>query len=182
MRKLYFIASIPATAKDNVISGVVANGEGRKATPEETSVIIAELVRRGASQTLVDALRDSSYPGPVSVFERRAAARKEAGVLNSFGGLFNWSVLSVGDSIRKPVTKPLGWRIMVQYSGDEKASVSSYNYPDGADDKRVEVDHAHLFNGDEDANYLFPTRDAARAAMERHDLRTSAGYSLVAVR
>lgn len=160
MRKLYFIASIPATSKDGVITGVVANGTGRNAAAEEVTALVELLRAKGATQSLLDSLRDGTYPGPVSAFERRAAARAEEILLNSFkggGGLFNWHILEVGESIRNPVRKPLGWRI--KYDG---GYTSCYNaIEDGA---TVRTD------GDEENtscyNVLFPTREAARSALE----------------
>ncbi|QEG09614.1 hypothetical protein CPT_Pagan_011 [Xanthomonas phage Pagan] len=177
MRKLYFIASIPATAKDGVITGVVANGTGRNATAEEVTALVELLRTKGATPSLLDSLRDATYPGPVSAFDRRAAARVEADILNSFngGGLFNWHIIELGDSIRKPVRKPLGWRIMVDGN-----CPSSYNHPNIAAGERVKVDHAEQFGGDTDANYLFPTREAARKVMKDEELPSSC-YSLVPV-
>ncbi|AMM44718.1 hypothetical protein [Xanthomonas phage f30-Xaj] len=160
MRKLYFIASIPATAKDGVITGVVANGTGRNATAEEVTALVELLRTKGATPSLLDSLRDATYPGPVSAFERRAAARAEAGILNSWNGwngLFNWHVIELGDSIRKPVHKPLGWRI--KYDGDYTSSFNS-----------VEEGATVRIDGDEwnhsKYNLLFPTRSAARSTLE----------------
>ncbi|AMM44632.1 hypothetical protein [Xanthomonas phage f20-Xaj] len=161
MRKLYFIASIPATAKDGVITGVVANGTGRTATAEEVTALIELLRTKGATQSLLDSLRDDTYPGPVSAFERRAAARTEADILNSFngfnGGLFNWHIIEVGESIRKPVRKPLGWRI--KYDGGEVSCFNSIE--NGAT--------VHIDGNSENRSYenlLFPTRSAARSTLE----------------
>lgn len=159
MRKLYFITSIPATAKDGVITGVVANGTGRKATAEEVTTLVELLRTKGASQSLLDALRDATYPGPVSAFDRRAAARAEAATLNSFGGLFVWSVIELGESVRQPVRKPLGWRI--KYDG---GFTSCYNHPNYT--ATVFID-GNSKNTSED-NVLFATRDAARTAIENH--------------
>ncbi|UGL62995.1 hypothetical protein [Xanthomonas phage R3-22-T1] len=166
MRKLYFITSIPATAKGGVITGVVANGTGRNATAEEVTALVEFLREKGASQSLLDALRDATYPGPVSAFDRRAAARAEAATLNSFGGLFNWSVIELGESVRKPVHKPLGWRITYAFAEDRSdADVSCHNQHPSA---TVRID-GNEYNKSE-YNVLFPTRDAARAVFNADSL------------
>ncbi|UZV39738.1 hypothetical protein [Xanthomonas phage NED111] len=178
MRKLYFIASIPATAKDGVITGVVANGTGRNATAEEVTALVELLRTKGATQSLLDSLRDATYPGPVSAFERRAAARAEADILNSFngGGLFNWHIIEVGDSIRKPVRKPLGWRIM--YDTDY---TSCYNSIEDGATVRIDGDEE---NRSED-NLLFPTRSAARDTLDtindKRSKQNPQGYFIVPV-
>ncbi|ASZ72006.1 hypothetical protein HOR91_gp07 [Xanthomonas phage phi Xc10] len=172
MRKTYFITSIPATAKDGVITGVVANGTGRNATAEEVTALVEFLREKGASQSLLDSLRDSTYPGPVSAFDRRAAARAEAATLNSFGGLFNWSVIELGESIRKPVTKPLGWRIT--FGGPQVRTVSSHNRHE---DATVLIDKEG--SADDEYNQLFPTRDAAREVFKQAGLGTGdMGYRI----
>lgn len=168
MRKLYFIVSIPASAKDGVITGVVANGWGRPATDVEVSALLVALRNKGATRSLLDSLRDGTYPSPVSVFERRAAARADAALLNAFNGqsLFNWNIIEVGESVRKPVRKPLGWRITLT------GSVSAFNHDETA---TILIDP----NGDpEDPdNCLFPTRKAARAVCKRAQaLRRDYGY------
>jgi hypothetical protein len=170
MRKLYFIVSRPATSKDNIITGVVANSTGRNATADETATLVRELIAAGASQSLVDALRDSTYPGPVSVYERRAAAREECRVLNAFNGLFNWTVIGIGESVRKPVRNVLGWRLMY---GEH---ISSFNDPDlGA---TVAIDEGITEKYDEE-NWLYETRAAARQARSSEELGSS--YRIVPV-
>jgi len=153
MRKLYFIASLPVGATNNTITGVVANSTGRKANAEEVTALVTLLREKGATQSLQDALRDSTYPGPVSVFDRRAEARKEAALLNEHGGFFTWHIIELGESIRKPVRQVKGWRI--KYYGTYTSCLNSVE--DGA---TVRVD------GDEENNrrdnLLFPTRAAAR--------------------
>ncbi|WAX24200.1 hypothetical protein P4_00042 [Xanthomonas phage P4] len=155
MRKLYFIVSIPATAKDRVITGVVANGTGRHATAEEVTALIELLRTKGATPSLLDSLRDATYPGLVSAFERRAAARAEADILNSFnrGGLFNWHIIEVGESIRKPVRKPLGWEL--GFVVDGKWMRSAWN----------DESTTGLVNTEKGT--LFGTRAAAREAMSK---------------
>lgn len=163
MRKFYIVTSIPKTSTDNVITGVVANGvhTSRIATEEETSAILSLLRTKGASQSLLDAVRDGTYPNPLSIFDRRATARAEAATLNSFPNTyFNWSVLEVGDSIRKPVTKPLGWRIT--YGTKYVRDVATVNNIHNGATIRIDKE-----NEDYDRyNLLFPTRAAARAALD----------------
>lgn len=177
MRKFYVITSIPNYAKDQVISGLVANGTGREATPEELAAIIELLRTKGASETLLDALREGTYPNPVAVFERRAAARKEAKLLNDCGSCFDWAVLELGESVRQPVRKPLGWRLLLG------TTPSAFNRDYGKTDaggERVVVDHADQFGGDQDANYLFRTRELGRALIAAEGLSTDS-YELVPV-
>ncbi|UUR56216.1 hypothetical protein pXoo2106_07 [Xanthomonas phage pXoo2106] len=165
MRKIYFITSIPKVAKDNIITGVVANGSGRQATAEEVSAITTLLREKGATTSLVDSLRCGSYPNPVAVFDRRAAARKEADLLNSYSGsFFNWHVLEVGESIRKPVRKPLGWRIT--FAGAFGATEVSCHVLHPSATVRIDGDE----HNDTLYNMLFPTRDAARAVFNASSL------------
>lgn len=175
MRKFYIIASVLPSS--GTIVGVVANGSGRVIKEEEQAPVIAALKDKGASQDMIDALIDGKY-NIVSVFERRAQARQAAAQLSSGAhsiSMFEWRVIEVGTSVRLPVVKPLGWRILAY--GDP----SAYNYPDTEDDLRVEVDHAKQFGGDVDANYLFPTRDAGRDELRKNGLTKEDGYRLVPV-
>ncbi len=165
VRKLYFIASIPATSKDGAITGVVANGTGRKATAEEVAALVELLRTKNATQSLLDSLRDDTYPNPVSAFERRSEARTEASILNSFkggGGLFDWHVIEVGDSARKPVRKPLGWRILYDFGEGKESSVMNN------DEKAtvlIDPECPNLSN-----NRLFPTREVVREVFKENDL------------
>ncbi len=176
MRKLYIIVSYPVGTHEGVITGVVANGTGRDATDEERNAVIDRLRTAGATPSLLDALREKvgGYH-KLSVYDRRQAARNEQTDLNGCTSFFTWHIVEVGESIRKPVRKPLGWRIIY-----DNEFPSSFNRPESSADKRVTVDHAHLFNGDEDANYLFPARALAREELRKEELIRSY-YSVVPV-
>ena len=56
----------------------------------------------------------------------------------------------------------VGYRVMYTRSDRSLVPSMANNPYDGA---TIEVNHAHLFKGDTDANYLFPTKEAARAAV-----------------
>lgn len=164
MRKIFFVVSTEINAKDNTIVGVVANGSGRPIELDELDELRVVLRQKGASQSLQDALRDGTYPNTLSVFDRRALAREAAAELNSAGGFFKWHVISVGESIRKPVTKPLGWRVMF---GPNPSVLNNPIIPAGSAFDRVVVDHADRFFNDVDANFLFTTREDARLALSK---------------
>lgn len=161
MRKFYIITSVPKGSTSGIITGVVANGIDRSATEEETAAIIKLLREKGATESLLDALRDGTYPNPLVAFDRRATARKEAALLNSYKlSFFDWSVIELGESIRKPVTKPLGWRIT--YGTKYVHDVATVNNIHNGATTRIDEQNE---DGDR-YNLLFPTRAAARAALD----------------
>src|SRR5690606_15909613 len=157
MSKTYF--RITRAKGTNTVVGVVANPDlpcCRPATAEEVAEILTT-IKPGATESLSDSLRDGTYPNTAVVWDKRADARAAIGELESFESPhFDYRVGEFGDKVRR-VQPVLGWRL--KYDGD---LISSYNsFLTGA---------TVFIDGDEENhaedNLLFPTRAAARFALE----------------
>lgn len=174
MSKVYF--GISRSKGTKTIVGVVANNAplARPATQDEVRAIL-EVIRPAATESLIGALLDNTYPNKIVVWDKRADARSEIAMLRGYASShFDFAVGEVGE-VERNVKPVLGWRILLD--GDP----SAYNYPCKGDTERVLVDHASQFGGDTDANYLFKTREAGRKQLDNPEIRGLTGYKLVPV-
>lgn len=127
MSKKYFILSYGSIR--NQVLGVCANPTLAKATnaSDEEVKELVKIIEGSATSTLLDCLRDGTYPNPVQVWYRRADARAVCKDLNSFNGAFNFRVLEVGEKTARKLREIAGWQIWYG------PVLSSFNSPeDGA--------------------------------------------------
>src|SRR5690606_23374766 len=114
-------------------------------------------IKPAATPSLADALRDGTYPNTVVVWDKRAAARAAIAELDSFESPhFDYRVGEFGGKVRR-VQPVLGWRL--KYNGH---LISSDNSVLCGATVRIDGDEEN----DAEDNLLFPTRAAARFALE----------------